>query len=127
MTRSCGGAREYGVREVRDPAIESRYGIGTYGFALCDRNGNWWRIEDADGPFGTTTLPADDSTSIVPAGPVSYVTLEVRDVDTTFAFYRDVLGLDAVLRDGAIHYAGYRDESAAYSGHGGCQPDCRAG
>jgi catechol 2,3-dioxygenase-like lactoylglutathione lyase family enzyme len=64
-------------------------------------------IEDPNGPFDTT-MPSDaESTSIVPAGPVSYVTLEVRDVDQTFAFYRDVLGLDVALRDGAIHYAGH--------------------
>jgi catechol 2,3-dioxygenase-like lactoylglutathione lyase family enzyme len=97
---------DYGIREVHAPATETRFGIATYGFAVCDRNGNWWRIEDADGPFGNAALTEGDSTSIVPPGPVSYVTLEVRDVDATFAFYRDVLGLDVALRDGAIHYAG---------------------
>ncbi len=98
-------SREYGILELRAPEVEARYGITTYGFGLCDRNGNWWRIEDADGPFGALTLAEGESTSIVPAGPVSYVTLEVRDLDATFIFYRDVLGLEIVLRDGAIHYA----------------------
>jgi catechol 2,3-dioxygenase-like lactoylglutathione lyase family enzyme len=98
---------EFAIREVQAPAVESRFGVGTYGFALCDRNGNWWRIEEANGPFGAAKSSDTESASIVPAGPVSYVTLEVRDVEQTFAFYRDVLGLDVVLRDGAIHYAGH--------------------
>jgi catechol 2,3-dioxygenase-like lactoylglutathione lyase family enzyme len=98
---------EFAIRELQAPALESRFGVGTYGFALCDRNGNWWRIEDANGPFGAAAPSDSVAASIVPAGPVSYVTLEVRDVDQTFAFYRDVLGLDVALRDGAIHYAGH--------------------
>jgi catechol 2,3-dioxygenase-like lactoylglutathione lyase family enzyme len=110
---------EYGIREIRPPATESRYGIGTYGFALCDRNGNWWRIEDANGPFGPMTLPEGTSDSIVPSGPISYVTLEVRDLDATRTFYRDVLGLDVAVRDGAIHFAGHQSDTLAYAGHAG--------
>jgi catechol 2,3-dioxygenase-like lactoylglutathione lyase family enzyme len=97
---------DYGLRDVHAPANEARYGIATYGFAVCDRNGNWWRIEDANGPFGAQPLIEDEYTSIVPPGPISYVTLEVRDVSATMAFYRDVLGLEVELRDGAIHSPG---------------------
>jgi catechol 2,3-dioxygenase-like lactoylglutathione lyase family enzyme len=100
-------ADTYGLRELCAPEIESRYGIGTYGFALCDRNGNWWRIEDANGPFGTMTLPQRESPSLVPAGPISYVTLEVHDLAATHAFYRDVLGLEVSVRDGALHVPGH--------------------
>jgi catechol-2,3-dioxygenase len=99
---------DYSIRELRSPERETRYGIATYGFALCDRNGNWWRIEDACGPFGAAELAPLPASSIVPPGPVSYVTLEVADVDATHRFYRDVLGLDVFLRDGAIHAPGHR-------------------
>jgi catechol 2,3-dioxygenase-like lactoylglutathione lyase family enzyme len=99
-------APEYGITEVGDPAVETRYGIGSYGFSLRDADGNWWRIEEADGPFGPVELPALPATSIVPPGPMAYVTLESADLAATAEFYRDFLGLAVELRDGAIHSHG---------------------
>jgi catechol 2,3-dioxygenase-like lactoylglutathione lyase family enzyme len=98
-------AEEYELREVTEPAHEQRYGIGTYGFAIADRDGNWWRIEDQDGPFGLAELPAVEATSIVPPGPVAYVTLESADLDKTSRFYREFIGLDVVHKEGALHCA----------------------
>ena len=99
-------AAAYEIAEVRAPEVERRYGIGTYGFSLRDRDGNWWRIEEADGPFGAA-VPADVAgTSIVPPGPIAYVTLESSDLDATAAFYREMLGLAVTMRDGAIHSRG---------------------
>lgn len=90
---------EYGIREVTEPAHEdlSRFGVGTYGFYLLDRDGNWWRIEENDGPFGPVELPddAEPRGAIVPAGPISYVTLECLDIEKTVRYYREFLGLDA--------------------------------
>jgi catechol 2,3-dioxygenase-like lactoylglutathione lyase family enzyme len=94
---------EYGIRELRPPTKETRFGIGSYGFALADRDGNWWRIEENDGPFGPMELPDVRSTSIVPAGPIAYVTLEAEDLDATTAFYTEVLDLPVERIDGAIH------------------------
>jgi catechol 2,3-dioxygenase-like lactoylglutathione lyase family enzyme len=99
-------ADAYEIAEVGLPLIETRYGIGSYGFSLCDRDGNWWRIEEADGPFGRAELPALEGTSIVPPGPIAYVTLESADLAATAAFYRDFLGLPVALRDGALHSPG---------------------
>ena len=98
-------AEEYELREVTEPAIEQRYGIGTYGFAIADRDGNWWRIEDQNGPFGRAEVPAVEATSIVPPGPVAYVTLESADLDRTAHFYREFIGLDVVHKEGALHCA----------------------
>jgi catechol 2,3-dioxygenase-like lactoylglutathione lyase family enzyme len=95
----------YGIREVAAVTNEGRWGIDTLGFNLCDRDGNWWRIEENDGPFGACELPAEPSSSIVPAGPISYVTLEVADIDSSAAFYRDALGLEIVEKAGALHCA----------------------
>lgn len=84
-------AEAYELREVTEPVHEQRYGIGTYGFAIADHDGNWWRIEDRDGPFGLAELPAVEGTSIIPPGPVAYVTLESADLDKTSQFYRENL------------------------------------
>jgi catechol 2,3-dioxygenase-like lactoylglutathione lyase family enzyme len=97
---------EFEIAELRAPEIETRYGIGTYGFSFRDRDGNWWRIEEADGPFGRAELPAVEGTSIVPPGPIAYVTLESADLDATEAFYRDFLGLVVERRGGALHSPG---------------------
>lgn len=87
----------YGIQEIRQPANEdpAKFGVGTYGFYLKDRDGNWWRIEENNGPFGPVVLPSDAEPkgSIVPAGPISYVTLESRHLDRTREFYSDFLGL----------------------------------
>jgi catechol-2,3-dioxygenase len=98
-------AKEYELREVTKPAPEARYGIGTYGFAIADRDGNWWRIEDQDGPFGLAELPAIEGTSIVPPGPIAYVTLEAADLDKTAQFYREFIGLNVAHKEGALHCA----------------------
>lgn len=97
---------DYGIREVRPPAKETQFGIDTYGFGICDPDGNWWRIEENRGPFGAMELPDVGSTSIVPAGPVSYVTLEAYDIDATALFYSDVLDLPVERVAGAIHSRG---------------------
>jgi catechol 2,3-dioxygenase-like lactoylglutathione lyase family enzyme len=99
-------AGEYEIAEVRAPEVERRYGIGTYGFSLRDRDGNWWRVEETDGPFGPAEVPDIAGTSIVPPGPVAYVTLESADLDATAAFYREFLGLEVALRDGALYSDG---------------------
>ena len=96
-------AGEYEIREVTEPSIETRFGIGTYGFAIHDRDGNWWRIEDQDGPFGWVDVPELESASIVPPGPIHYVTLESSDIEKTAAFYREFVGFACTIRDGAIH------------------------
>jgi catechol-2,3-dioxygenase len=94
---------EYGIRELRSPAIDSRFGIDTYGFTICDLDGNWWRIEENAGPFGAVELTNVRSTSIVPAGPISYVTLEAYDIYATAVFYGEVLDLPVERVAGAIH------------------------
>jgi catechol 2,3-dioxygenase-like lactoylglutathione lyase family enzyme len=78
--------------------------VGSYGFYLKDRDGNWWRVEDNHGPFGPSPLPrdADPRHSIVAAGPISYVVLESRALATSIRFYRDFLGLD--VAQPAPHY-----------------------
>lgn len=92
-------AGEYGIREITLPAEEdpTRFGVGTYGFYLQDRDGNWWRVEENTGPFGSVEIPqdAEPRDSLVPAGPISYVTLECRDMQKTMRFYREFLGIDA--------------------------------
>jgi catechol 2,3-dioxygenase-like lactoylglutathione lyase family enzyme len=89
---------EYGIQELTAPAREdpSKFGVGTYGFYLKDADGNWWRVEENDGPFGPVEIPADAEPrgSIVPAGPISYVTLECYDLVATERFYREFLGID---------------------------------
>jgi catechol-2,3-dioxygenase len=94
---------QYGIREVRTPAKASQFGIDTYGFAICDQDGNWWRIEENNGPFGRMELPDVHSTSIVPAGPISYATLEAYDIEATAQFYSEVLDLPVERIAGAIH------------------------
>ncbi len=49
----------FGVRELTAPAREDRakFGVGTYGFYLNDLDGNWWRVEENEGPFGPVALP----------------------------------------------------------------------
>jgi catechol-2,3-dioxygenase len=106
--RTAAVCNDYGIRELRAPAVESRFGIDTYGFGICDLDGNWWRIEENTGPFGAFELPTLRSTSIVPAGPISYVTLESYDVDATAVFYREALNLPVARVAGAIH-SGARD------------------
>jgi len=94
------------LAEITDPAREdaARFGVATYGFYLRDADDNWWRIEENDGPFGPVEIPADAEPrdSLVPAGPISYVTLECRDLQRSMQFYREFLGIDAEQR--APHY-----------------------
>ncbi len=98
-TALSSAAERYGIREITRPAEEdpARFGVGTYGFYLQDRDGNWWRVEDNNGPFGPLDIPddAEPRDSLVPAGPISYVTLECRDMQRTIRFYREFLGIDA--------------------------------
>ena len=49
----------YGVRELTAPRREdpAKFGVGTYGFYLNDLDGNWWRVEENEGPFGPALLP----------------------------------------------------------------------
>jgi catechol 2,3-dioxygenase-like lactoylglutathione lyase family enzyme len=90
---------DWGIEEIAAPAREdpTKFGVGTYGFYLRDADANWWRIEENDGPFGPMEIPpdAEPRDSLVPAGPISYVTLECRDVEVSIRFYREFLGLDA--------------------------------
>jgi catechol 2,3-dioxygenase-like lactoylglutathione lyase family enzyme len=94
------------LAEITDPAREdaARFGVATYGFYLRDADDNWWRIEENDGPFGPVEIPADAEPrdSLVPAGPISYVTLECRDLQRSMQFYRELLGIDVEQR--APHY-----------------------
>lgn len=96
----------YGLLELTAPAREdpARFGVGTYGFYLRDQDGNWWRVEENDSPFGPVELPADAEPrgAIVPAGPISYVTLESRNLPNTLRFFRDFLGVD--VEQPAPHY-----------------------
>jgi catechol 2,3-dioxygenase-like lactoylglutathione lyase family enzyme len=105
---------EWQIAEITAPAREdpTKFGVGTYGFYLLGVDGNWWRIEENDGPFGPMELPTDAEPrgAIVPAGPISYVMLECRSLEPTLRFYRDYLGLD--VRPGPGHYA-------YCGGHGG--------
>ena len=94
---------QYAILELRAPANETRFGIGTYGFGICDRDGNWWRVEENDGPFGPVDLPQTTSSSIMPPGPIAYVTLEAYDIAQTALFYREVLDLPVEMRNGALH------------------------
>ncbi len=93
---------QWEIQAITAPAREdpAKFGVGTYGFYLQDADGNWWRIEENDGPFGPVELPADAEPrdSIIPAGPISYVTLECRDLAASLRFYRDFLGLDVEPR-----------------------------
>jgi predicted lactoylglutathione lyase len=102
----------YGIRQVTRPAREdaARFGVGTYGFYVEDLDGNWWRVEENGGPFGAAEIPRDGKPedSIVPAGPISYVLLESRQLAGSVRFYRDFLGLD--VTEAAPHYCLVRDE-----------------
>jgi len=104
----------YGVRELTAPAREDagRFGVGTYGFYVNDRDGNWWRVEENGGPFGAEDLPPQEPTdaptetgrrSIVPRGPISYVALEAVRLSRSVPFYRDFLGM--TVEQPAPHYA----------------------
>ena len=97
---------QWQIAEITAPAREdpTKFGVGTYGFYLLGVDGNWWRIEENDGPFGPVEIPADAEPrdSLVPAGPISYVTLECRDLQRSMQFYREFLGIDAEQR--APHY-----------------------
>ena len=87
----------YRIAEITAPTREdaARFGVATYGFYLKDLDGNWWRVEENRGPFGPAVLPRDAKPrdSIVPAGPISYVVLESRELPVSVRFYRDFLGL----------------------------------
>jgi catechol 2,3-dioxygenase-like lactoylglutathione lyase family enzyme len=100
--RLSAGRDESGIQEITAPAPEdpTQFGVGTYGFYLQDGDDNWWRIEENDGPFGPMEIPADAEPrgSVVPAGPISYVTLECRDLAESMRFYGDFLGLDVDQR-----------------------------
>ncbi|MBV9582171.1 MAG: VOC family protein [Chloroflexi bacterium] len=89
----------YGIQQITEPAFEDpgKFGVGTYGFYVLDPDGNWWRVEDNDGPFGPAEIPSDaePAGSLVPAGPISYVTLESVDVGESVRFFHEFLGLDA--------------------------------
>jgi catechol 2,3-dioxygenase-like lactoylglutathione lyase family enzyme len=95
---------EYRIQAITAPAREdpSKFGVGTYGFYLQDADGNWWRVEENQGPFGPVSIPAGASPqgSIVPAGPISYVMLECRNRQASERFYRDFLGLGVESRPG---------------------------
>lgn len=97
---------EHQIAELTAPAREdpAGFGVASYGFYLKDLDGNWWRVEDNQGPFGPLALPdsAEPHGSIVPAGPVSYVVLESRALPVSMRFYRDFLGLD--VAQPAPHY-----------------------
>jgi len=86
----------YRIQEITTPAREdpTKFGVGTYGFYLKDADGNWWRVEENQGPFGPLPIPegAPPQGSIVPAGPISYVVLECRNLSATERFYRNFLG-----------------------------------
>src|SRR5215475_2266133 len=45
---------EHRIAEITAPAREdpARFGVASYGFYVKDLDGNWWRIEDNQGPFG---------------------------------------------------------------------------
>lgn len=93
---------DHGIQEITMPVREdpAKFGVGTYGFYLKDADANWWRIEENNGPFGPMEIPpdAEPRDSIVPAGPISYVTLECRKLEDTMRFYREFLGIDAERR-----------------------------
>ncbi len=97
---------EYAIQEITAPAREdpARFGVGTYGFYVKDFDGNWWRVEENAGPFGPVEIEPDAEPrgAIVPAGPISYVTLECRDLGQSLRFYRDFLGLD--VEQAGPHY-----------------------
>jgi catechol 2,3-dioxygenase-like lactoylglutathione lyase family enzyme len=96
----------YGIRELTAPACEdaAKFGVGTYGFYVNDRDGNWWRVEENRGPFGPAELPpVAEGRSIVPRGPISYVALEAVRMSRTVPFYRDFLGM--TVEQPAPHYA----------------------
>jgi len=96
------GRDEWEIQEITAPAREdpARFGVGTYGFYLKDADGNWWRIEENAGPFGPVEIPTDAEPreSIVPAGPISYVTLECHDLQESLRFYGEFLGVDVEQR-----------------------------
>jgi catechol 2,3-dioxygenase-like lactoylglutathione lyase family enzyme len=97
-TRISAVKDEYAIQEITAPAREdpAQFGVGTYGFYVKDFDGNWWRVEENAGPFGPVEIEpdAEPRDSIVPAGPISYVTLECRDLGESLRFYRDFLGVD---------------------------------
>ena len=101
----------YGIRELTTPAREdaSKFGVGTYGFYLNDLDGNWWRVEENDGPFGPAELPPAGAgqeagpASIVRRGPISYVALETVRLSRSVPFYRDFLGM--LVEQPAAHFA----------------------
>jgi len=97
--RLLAAQEEYGIQRVTEPDVEdpSKFGVSTYGFYLLDLDGNWWRIEENDGPFGPVNIPTDaePTGALVPAGPISYVTLESVEVAESVRFFREFLGLDA--------------------------------
>lgn len=101
----------FGIRELTPPAREdvAKFGVGTYGFYLNDLDGNWWRIEENEGPFGPADLPPADAGQesrarpIVSRGPISYVVLETVRLSRSVPFYRDFLGL--TIERPARHFA----------------------
>lgn len=104
----------WAIQTLTAPAREdpAQFGVGTYGFYLHDAEANWWRIEENAGPFGPLPISpdAEPRDAIVPAGPISYVMLECRQLAPTLRFYRDYLGLD--VRQGGPRFA-------YCGGHGG--------
>ena len=107
---------DYQITELTEPEVEDprRFGVASYGFYLTDLDGNRWRVEDNRGPFGPIELPANAAppTSIVPAGPISYVMLESRALAVTMRCYRDLLGLDVAVDPVAPHVCRVSDAHA---------------
>jgi catechol 2,3-dioxygenase-like lactoylglutathione lyase family enzyme len=106
---------EHQITEITAPALEDprKFAVASYGFYLTDLDGNRWRIEDNRGPFGQADLAVPANTdvpgSIVPAGPISYVMLESRDLAVTTRCYRDLLGLTVDIDPIAPHACRVRD------------------
>ena len=111
--RISGVQDAYSIQEITAPAREDpmRFGVGTYGFYLKDLDGNWWRIEENAGPFGSLEIPADAEPrdAILPPGPIAYVTLECRELAPTLPLLIPGVGAqggDAV----ATVRAGWRED-----------------
>jgi catechol 2,3-dioxygenase-like lactoylglutathione lyase family enzyme len=103
-------ASEHAVRTIEPPRRETIGGVESYGFALEDRDGNWWRISENAGPFGALPIgpnyliPGDGAMgdpaigSVLPAGPISYAMLQSRDLKRARPFYAEFLGLPIEAR-----------------------------
>lgn len=106
---------DHQITDITAPALEDprKFGVASYGFYLTDLDGNHWRIEDNRGPFGPVELPRsmDPRASIVPAGPITYVMLESKNLAASIRCYRDLLGLTVELDPIAPHTCRVRDRA----------------